>query len=299
MVSHKHRRNRKKRGRRTRRKRHVQRGGAQKSAIVFIITNRAGFASVFNCLCRVYIYAKKTGQDFFIEHGDDWSYNYKDGWHDYFKTLKMYDPNAGYGDVQKYSHVQTGNIPQYTAGEYTACVKEVLVLKDELEKRVQDYIDKIAGPYKAVYVRRGDKTEGLQKEMEPMAAAELLKISDISKDDKLFIKTDDYRVVEEMKAHLPAENIFTLTPQSSKGAVAKDIFAQSPEKRRDHAEELFMSFFILVRATRAWTDNRSNLGRLHKLYSPDTVVVYPREGKAEKLTSETEIDPVWKALPYL
>jgi len=29
------------------------------------------------------------------------------------------------------------------------------------------------------------------------------------------------------------------------------------------------------------------------------VAVYPREGKAEKLTSETEIDPVWKALPYL
>jgi hypothetical protein len=297
MVSHKHRRNRKKRGRRTRRKRFAQPGGATKTAVVFVITNGAGFASVFHFLCKAYIYAKKTGQDFFIEHGDDWSYKYKDGWHDYFKTLKMYDPKIPYTEVHTCYHKHTHGMPDYTLGDYTACVKEILVLKDELANRVQDYIDKIGGPYKAIYVRRGDKTAGNAKENEPILVADLLKGTDISKEDKLFVKTDDYAVVEEAKKLLPAEHIFTLTPQSSKGSDAEEIFALSPEKRKEHAEELFISFFVLVRASRAWTDNRSNLGRLHKLYSPDTVVLYPSEEKGKNLTSESVIDPAWRTLP--
>jgi hypothetical protein len=296
MVSY---RRKKKKPRKTRRKGklHLQRGAASSTAVVFTLTNGGGFGSVFNFLCRVYIYAKKAGQHFFIEHDDNWRYKYKNGWHDYFKTLKIYDPNIKYDKVEKYSHGQTGTIPEYTLGDYTACIKEVLVLNDELAKRVEEYIRSIGGSYKAVYVRRGDKTVGLAKENDAISVGDIVKMGDISKNDKVFIMTDDYSVVEDIKAILPAENIFTLTPQSSKGAIAEDIFAMSPEKKKEHGEELFISFFVFVKASRGWTDNRSNIGRLHKIYSPDTIVLYPFDENVKKITSASQIDPAWRSLP--
>jgi len=296
MLSHKRRNNRKKH-RRTRRKRRSQGGAATKEAVIFIINNNAGFASVFNFLCKIYIYAQKTGKDFFIDYSDNWTYKYKNGWHDYFKTLKVYDPSAHYANIEKYSHAQTSKVPDYTLGEYTACIKEILVLNDDLSKRVQEYIGSIGGPYKAVYVRRGDKTSGHAKENDPIPVADIMKITDISKEDKVFIQTDDYSVIEEIKGLLPAENIFTLTPQASRGAHAENIYALSPEKRKEHAEELFMSFFVFAGATRGWTDNRSNMGRLHKLYSPDKVILYPIDPKSQNISSETKIDPGWRSLP--
>jgi hypothetical protein len=298
MVSYK--RNRKKKHRRTRRKRYVQRGAASNSAVVFNIHGGSGygpgFASVFNFLCRVYIYAKETGQDFFIEHSPNWRYLYKNGWHDYFKTLKMYDPAIKYAEVKKFSHGQTGDIPEYTLNQYTDCIKEILVLNDDLEKRVQDCIASMSGNYKSIYIRRGDKTSGIKKENEAINIPELLGMTDISKDDKVFIQTDDYKAVEEIKQILPPENVFTLTPPENNGADTMLMAEWPPEKKKKHAEELFISFMVCVRASRGWTDNRSNLGRLHKMYAPDTFILYPIDPKSQNIHGNMKIDPGWRTL---
>jgi len=297
MGRNRSRRKNKKRG--TRRLKH--RGGSN-GTVVFILNHGGGFASVFNFLCKAYIYAKETGRNFLIDDEGEWPYRFKDGWHDYFKSLKSYDRAQTYPNMIKLSHTSARVIPdwspvsKYTLAQYTKAAKEILVLNDDLEAQVQEYIKKIGGTYKSIYIRRGDKTSGPAKENEAINLAEMLKTTDISPTDKVFVQTDDYSVIEEIKGILPPENIYTMTPPESRGAVAGNISGLSPENRKKHAEELFTSFMVFVRASRGWTDNRSNLGRLHKIYAPGTIVLYPAEPNNQDIPASTVIDPAWGGL---
>jgi len=257
--------------------------GGNTGIVIFTLTGTAGFGSVVNFLCQAYIYAKETQQPFYIEH-DNWQSTYKDGWHDYFKTLTYYDPTKKGTNITRFKHASMGSTPNYSLAQYRDCIQEIFILNDDLVKRSQDFIGSIGGQYKSLYLRRGDKIdEGPHKNITDILAA-----TDISDEDNLFIQTDDYRVIDEIKALKPLVRIYTMTPASADGSYHSKNVALSPEKKRENFEELFISMYVFLKGIRGFSDNNSNMGRFLKMASPETVTLYPIE---EGVTLDTIINP--------
>jgi len=240
------------------------------TAVVFTFNYQAGFASVFGFLCKAYIYAKINQYDFYINH-DNWQYTYKYGWHDYFTTLSMYNPLIKYNKVEHYSWHGLENIEEYTLKQYHDCVNEIFILRDDLIKKSEDFIKSIDDKYISIYVRRGDK----RIENSYIDISDLISQIKIESDTKIFIQTDDYFVVEEITRLLPKNKIYTLAKVSDRGADADRIRSMSREDKKTHAEELFIELSVFLKGYKKYTDNRSNIGRLHKIMGLDSVVLYP------------------------
>jgi hypothetical protein len=278
------------RGRKIRRKsrRRRQRGGGG-STVVFSLTNNAGFGSVLGFLAQSYIYAKEKGYSFVVKD-DGWQYTYKKGWHDYFKSLQDYDPSAKYEHEEKYKHASVNGIPKYSLGRFNEAMKEIFILNDDLMARAQTFIDKIGGPYVSIYVRRGDKITGTFKEMEAMDIKTLIDGTRI-REGNVFVMTDDYSVVDEIKKLLPSCKIFTMTEEVSRGADADTLRNNAPEQRKKHAEELFTSIEVFNRGQKGWADNRSNVGRLLKIRGPEKITLYPFSDSSKDIPLDKEVDP--------
>lgn len=248
-----------------------QRGGAEKP-ILFKLTDAAGFCSVFFFICKAYMQAKKKGVELFIEDGG-WNYTYKDGWQDWFTTLKPFTDKDM--DVERVHHT---NVPgeEYTANEYTNTMKELFKPKQYLIDKAEEFIRTIPGDFTALYVRRGDKTNGSLKEMSTMSVEEILKNSDLMNVERLFVQTDDYGVVEEVKKLLPNAKVFTLTEESMRGSDAVKTRKFSADEKKKNAEQFFVELLVFQRAKAGWTDHRSNVGRFQKLWNFDTVNNYAK-----------------------
>lgn len=280
------------RGRKIRRKsrrRHRRQRGGGGNAVVFSLTNNAGFGSVLGFLVQSYIYAKEKGYKFVVKD-DGWQYTYKKGWHDYFKSLEDYDPSASYGHQENYKHASVDGIPKYSLGRFNEAMKEIFILNDDLMARAQTFIDAIGGPYVSIYVRRGDKINGPFKEMDAMDIRTLIDGTGI-KDGNVFVMTDDYGVVEELKKLLPACKIFTMTEGASRGADADALRNNAPDQRKKHAEELFTSIEVFNRCEKGWADNRSNVGRVLKMRAPDKIILYPFSDSSKNIPMDKVVDP--------
>ena len=273
------------------RRRRLQRGGSG-NTVVFTLTNNAGFASVLGFLVQSYIYAKEKGYKFVLKD-DGWNYTFKRGWHDYFKTLEDYNPSENYGHQENYKHASVDGIPKYTLGKYSEAMKEVFVLNDDLMARVKAFIDGIGGPFVSMYVRRGDKVNGGFKEMDAIDMGSLIKDTGI-RAGNVFVMTDDYSVVEEVKKLLPVCKIFTMTEPISRGADAYVLRKNGPEERKKHGEELVTSIEVFNRGEKGWADNRSNLGRLLKIRGLDKIVLYPATDTSNNIPLDREVEPPWK-----
>ena len=240
------------------------------TAIVCVLHPGSGFFSQFFFLCKVYLFAKERGQPFFIEH-DNWQYTYKEGWHDYFTTLTLFTGDATYTEVKRYRAHSADDIPEYTIQQYIDCIKEIFVLQPRLQARVEEVIQGINGEYTSLYVRRGDKAN----EMALVSIDNVLQQTDIIDDGrKIFLKTDDYTVVEEIKGRLPSCSIISLTPSTKRGADNMNMLQWSPEERKEDTEELLVSAGVFIRAKRGWTYYHSNVGTFHRLSAYTTVKFY-------------------------
>lgn len=262
-----------KRTRRRRRRSKRQRGG-NKKAVVFTLTHGAGFGSVFGFMLQAYIYAKKGGHEFRVKN-ENWQYGPEKGWHDFFTTLKAYNPGEKM-EEENFKHA-VGPLEKYTLGDYHEAIKEVYKPEQEILEAAEEFKKKIGGSYKSVFVRRGDKTSGGGKEMDAADLSTLVKDMGI-KEGNLFVMSDDYAVVEEFKKLLPKIKIFTLTEPAAKGFSIHRIQAEGAEVRKKEARELFTSVEIFHGGEKGWADNRSNLGRFLKMRDLDKVVLYPPEG---------------------
>jgi hypothetical protein len=249
--------------------------GGPKNAVVFTNDAYAGFGSVFFFMIQAYIYAKKNGNDFRIKD-DGWAYKYDKGWHDYFDSLDDYDPSVKYDEVKHSSHNNNYDIPDYTFNEYSDAIQEVLKPVRRIQDMAKRTINSMNGPYVSIYVRRGDKVEGSNTEME---AADLSKViaSTGIKSGNVFVMTDDYSVVEEIRRLLPDCTVTTLTSPNTRGSFHHNIRKNTAEEQRQHGEELFSSIEVFHNATQGWADGRSNMGRLLKLRDPAKVTLYPSD----------------------
>jgi hypothetical protein len=255
-------------GMKIRRKLH---GGNQK-VIVFFLNKQAGFFSQYFFLCTTYIHAKKNNIPFFV-NSSEWDYKWKDGWHDYFSSLEEYKDDGTPREIIDYSHHKNTNIAGITNAEYIQAIKDTYVLNDDIRAKIKEQVDKY-GKYDSLYIRRGDKA--IEMAMDSLET--ILGYTDLKgTTKKLFIQTDDSRVVEESKKMLPEVEVFTLTPEGKHGAGLGQLGALSPEQRKEETYNLLISIGVFLAGEKCWTDVRSNLGRFHKLAEPERVHTYPAD----------------------
>jgi len=108
---------------------------------------------------------------------------------------------------------------------------------------------------------------------------------------KLFVQTDDMHAVEEIHTLLPDKKLYTITPCTSRGADMFTIRSMNPEDRKKHTEELLISIAICMKGSAIYSDNRSNIGRLHKIIGLDAVTLYPSSASEIPLSMTTVIRP--------
>jgi hypothetical protein len=253
-------------GMKIRRKLH---GGNQK-VIVFFLNKQAGFFSQYFFLCTAYIHAKKNNIPFFV-NSSEWDYKWKDGWHDYFSSLEEYKEDGTPREIIDYSHHKNTNIAGITNAEYIKAIKETYVLNDDISAKIKEHVD-THGKYDSLYIRRGDKA--VEMALEPIG--DIIGMTDLKETTKkLFVQTDDSRVVEECKNLLPGVEVFTLTPEGKHGAGLGQLGQMSPEQRKEETYNLLISIGVFLAGEKCWTDVRSNLGRFHKLAEAGKVKTYP------------------------
>jgi glycerophosphoryl diester phosphodiesterase len=155
-----------------------------------------------------------------------------------------------------------------------AAIKELYKPNESIRNAADDYIKTIGGPYKSIYIRRGDKTSGISKEMNAIEPETLIQNTGI-KDGNVFVMSDDYNAVDEIKTLLPNCKIFTLTDPKKTGHSAERNRMETADIKKKNAEELFTSMEVFHRGEKGWADNRSNLGRILKLRGQERVALYP------------------------
>ena len=261
-------------------------GGASlvSRACIFTFTCTSGFGSTANFFIPVYILAKKQNRPFFLDDSN-WYYG---KWHDYFKSLNIWE-NPQKDNTVEYTHGNT--VEPSLLKDYTDAIKEIYVLNDDLMHTVNTFKEQIGGPYKSIYVRRGDKVSGASKENDPIDLAELLKMTDIQGGDNIFVMTDDYTVIEELNNLMPDLKISTMTKSTMRGANSLKLEGLEKGLVNEHGKELFTSIQVLLDSTKGWVDNRSNMGRFIKLASPDTMILYPQEPNSDITANTLVIDP--------
>ncbi len=268
-----------------------QEGGGENKAVVFVLANNAGFFSTFFIMCKAYLYAKDKGYAFFIDH-NNWQYTYQKGWHDYFTSLQPFHPTQEFSSVEKYSHPQHSLLPDYTVAQYRQAIKEIFVLKQEYQDKINKCKREIGSTYTALYVRRGDKVNGPYKEMELLTTADILAKTDIRDDGRtIFVQTDDYGVLEEVQKAMPSCKLESLTAPTLRGSYLDATRTATPEDKKKHTEELLISTGVVLGGSTIWTDVRSNVGRFHKLAEYDKTRLYPSEQYFLKLSQESIIKP--------
>jgi hypothetical protein len=264
---------------------------APKKAIVLVLNSKAGFCAIYSTLWRVYLYAKKLNLPFFIEH-DNWQYTYKDGWHDYFKSLNVLNKDEHFDSIERFENGATNEVMnEFTVAEQIQAIKDTFILQDHIQQSIDSYIKDIGGDYTSLYVRRGDKIN----EMELISLDEILAQTNIKDDGrKLFVQSDDYSVVKDMMAKFPSCKVYTLTKEESKGASNADMIHWSPEDRKANTEELLKSCAISARATTGWTYYMSNVGNFIKLLGYNNINIY-----GDKKHTKEEIDKKYElGAPY-
>ena len=240
------------------------------TAVVCVLHPGAGFFSEFFFLCKVYLFAKEKNYPFFIEH-DNWQYTYEKGWHDYFITLNDFKDDGQFKEIKRYRAHISEDIPEYSIKQYIECIKEIFILNDTLKRRVDDFTKKLEGNYTSLYIRRGDKVN----EMPLISIDEILGQTNIKDDGRtIFLQTDDFSAVTDIKNRFRSCNVMTLTPDNKGGAHNAHMVTWTPEQRKNETEELLVSCSIFVQATQGWSYYHSNVGTFHKLFGYDRIKLY-------------------------
>jgi len=252
------------------------------NAVVFQLNKEGGFYSVFFFLCQAYMYAKHKNLDFYVMD-TTWYYTHTKGWHDYLLSLTVWTPEFAckYKQVHFMSHMQVPK-SDYKLKDYIQAIKEIYILKPELEARA----DKILAQNPeliSLFVRRGDKiTYG---EAPFIETKNLLKLVNISRDTKetIFVQTDDARVITELEEELPHAKLISTVPKDKFGSHSRIWTRMPPEERKIQTEEMLVGLQVCIKSRLCWTDFTSNVGRFLKLSNFDRTKIYASDRPIPKL----------------
>lgn len=279
--------------RKYRRRQHLG-GDSSEKAVVCVLKAGGGFFSLYLTLLRACLYAKKQKLPFFIDD-IDWQYKYKDGWHDYFKGLNVLNREEQFSSIERFENGASNDIMDaLTVEELIQTIQETFVLNDTLQASVDSYIKGIGGDYTSLYVRRGDKI----KEMELISLDDILAQTTIQDDGRtIFVQTDDYSVVKDMKSKFPSCNIMTLTKENASGANNRELVKFTPEQRKEHTEELLISTVVSARANAGWSYHMSNVGMFIKLMGHNNIHLYTdKRYNKEEVDKAYALTSTWKGI---
>jgi hypothetical protein len=258
-----------------------QQGGSEKSNVFKLAPLGHGFFSTFHSMCRLYIHSQKTQTKFYID-SKEWKYKYQKGWHDYFTSLTEIDSTVS--STRYYNTHECLALPAYTILDHINCIKEIYVLNTNILENAKSFINKINGPYKSIYIRRGDKSI----EATPIDTPTIVATTGFKDDgSNIFIQTDDFTVIDEVQKLLPSCKLFTMTNINTRGTSDYSITVMSSETKKQHTEELLASIQVFLQGKECWTDHRSNVGRFHKLVEFEKVNLYPIDDSIKNISRET------------
>jgi hypothetical protein len=185
-----------------------------------ILAKQAGFYSQFFFVVNHLLFAKKYNMSFEI-NSINWLFKYKDGWEDYFQTIKLYAPN-------KENHIQLGHhqvFEEFSVREYKAAIKDIYIYNDSTKEYIQcikNKLNLVDKEYDSIFIRRGDKLGGESDYIKTEAYIEVL-LQKNSNCRTIFLQTDDYNCIldanQYMRDHNLNINIITLCQENSKGGV--------------------------------------------------------------------------------
>lgn len=151
---------------------------------------------------------------------------------------------------------------------YTACKKIAQSIwkynsdtEEEIEKRLKDL--NIGANYIGFHIRRGDKEKevdfidlgkwcSLAREIDP-------------KIKKIFVASDDFRVIEEIQAKNPDWEVFSLCQTSRRGYVQKEFNSKSADMRKNDIISFLTDIEVLRKSDYFIGTFSSNVGRLMAL----------------------------------
>lgn len=250
--------------------------------VVCKLTHHAGFFSVFFFLVKAYIFAKKENFPFYIED-EAWPYRYNKGWHDYFKSLNIFDSNVEHTHIIYYGHpfsvgadFESNPITklEFTIHDYIEAIHEIFILNDELIQKANTYTNSINGAkFVSLFVRRGDKiTSG---ESPFFSTSNIVQCTNLDQYQNIFVQSDTFDAVNEIKNLFPKSNIYFTVSENKRGSHHYTYFYMTPNQIKSDVEEVLVGLFICLQAEECWTDDFSNVGRFLKLASVEKVKLYP------------------------
>ncbi len=245
------------------------------TCVVYKFHKSVGFFSNFFFICEYYIRAKRAGYDFYID-SSDWSYSFKNGWHDYFDSLtEINDTHRNkYSNIIYGVHVsskseyensinQIDNANPIRLSEYSMAITDIFKPSKSIRDKVDTIMHKYNNRYDAIYIRRGDKITSNESKF--IETADILK--QISTTNKLlYIQTDDYTEVESIRKLMPEKTVETNTLESQRGANESDRHSYTPEEKKKNTEDFLIGIILCANANQCWVDILSNVSRFIKLY---------------------------------
>ena len=232
------------------------------------LTRETGFFSMLFRLCTALL----TYGPRLLVNSSDWHHG-RWGW--YFTSL------AETTDPPTLSCMNVPNdVPRWTLGDYRRALSQIIKPSAVLRCDVRNVLAQIGRPFTALFVRRGDK---LVQEAKYIPMSDILGWITYDESTVFFVQTDDYTVVEEMRALLPNHTIHTTVPPTKRGSYHSPRYSQTgytpwteklPEEARAETTEMLVGLLVCLAADQCWTDDTSNVGRFLKLMGP-RVRIYP------------------------
>lgn len=269
--------------------------------MISVLNRSAGFFSQFFFTINHYMYCKKHRINFTLD-SSDWTFSYKNGWTDYFKSFDLDFGNATTNE--RYGHGTVLENVSYK--EYGEVLKEVYQYNDFIQSKIDEKMKElklINGEYDSIFIRRGDK---LLCESRFIETEEYIKkMLEKSPDCKtIFLQTDDYQsyldITQYIETHGLDINVLTLCPPNLFGFTMsgiefyknpsdfkenqpyidkirdmnvqnKIIFDLDKEEMLDHMITFLLGVDIVLQSNICITDYSSNVARFIKLWKGEPV----------------------------
>jgi len=261
----------------------------------FIRNGLLGFYSDAFRMLTNYMICKKYSIPFYLD-SKEWTFAHEKGWHDYFTSLQE---SQSPGNIPEIKYEKSDD-KSFTVADYKQAMKEVFVYKPylhELASKVHTDLG-LGDAYTAVFIRRGDKLIGESVYIPTEAYVHLILKANL---DTVFVQTDDYRCVEELRTLLhktrPTMRIVSTCPPTKHGHFAcpsesvevrlteyagpngtkvvyrqnveylekttkqKSLMEFTKEEVKAHVEEMLVGMILCQKSTFLVLDNTSNVGR--------------------------------------
>jgi len=270
-----------------------------------VLGTTAGFFSQFFFLINHAIYAKTNMLKFRIK-STNWLFKYKDGWTDYFENYELVNSNTNGAIIYK-KHCDI--LIDAPILKYKEMIFDIYKYNTETNAFINSHTQtlNLGNNYDSVFIRRGDKlTSGESNYINAGIYIDLLLIKKPAA-KVVFIQTDDFTVIEEIKEHLTnlqiTLDIITLCNEYERGAfvyeyykdtgrvkprcektadyirnkdikTVKSISAMDKNQLKTHTLTMITGIDIVCKSNICILDYQSNVGRFIKLFHKDPSSVF-------------------------